>query len=536
MKKTAILLLLVGITASAGAQTMYDAYNFSKSDYVGTARTMAMGNAFTALGGDIGAVSINPAGSAVARYSQASISPGINISVNTALGTSTEWFEKNLRTYMTKFAMPNFGFSINFDTHRLSGLKNWSLGFVVNRTGTYQDDMVAQGSNALTTFAGSMASFAEGFDPAELGAEDAYNNFDWRSVVSYGSGIIGEIDGTHEYAGVTEDVENGQCFLAAPIDQKFARRTLGSRQDYILNFGTNFSDIIFVGVNLGITSINYTHDYYILESAQEPDMFSTRFNSLKYNYGYAASGTGIYGKFGIIALPFKGLRVGAAIQTPTSTTIRETWHMSAEQSCYATGENSYPEGNASSPEGEYEYNLISPFRFNVGAAYTFGSIGLISIDYEMCNYRSMSFHEIGTNDDTAFEVTNTDIRNVMGTTHELRAGIEFKPLPELSVRAGYNFQTNPIPSDIDYENQYIWERTEGNTHSASLGIGYSSKGSFFADLAARMTKYPDRYIYPYDYYTYDEDWNQYVDASVPTPEILSKKMLWNVLLTIGFRF
>ena len=124
----------------------------------------------------------------------------------------------------------------------------------------------------------------------------------------------------------------------------------------------------------------------------------------------------------------------------------------------------------------------------------------------------------------------------MGTTHELRAGIEFKPLPELSVRAGYNFQTNPIPSDIDYENQYIWERTEGNTHSASLGIGYSSKGSFFADLAARMTKYPDRYIYPYDYYTYDEDWNQYVDASVPTPEILSKKMLWNVLLTIGFRF
>ena len=75
MKKTAIALLLAGISAGAGAQTMYDAFNYSKSNYEGTARTVAMGNAFTALGGDIGAVSINPAGSAVARYSLVSVSP-----------------------------------------------------------------------------------------------------------------------------------------------------------------------------------------------------------------------------------------------------------------------------------------------------------------------------------------------------------------------------------------------------------------------------------------------------------------------------
>ena len=66
MKKTAITLLLIvaGGGVGANAQTMYDALRFSENNYEGTARTIAMGNAFTALGGDPGAVTINPAGSA----------------------------------------------------------------------------------------------------------------------------------------------------------------------------------------------------------------------------------------------------------------------------------------------------------------------------------------------------------------------------------------------------------------------------------------------------------------------------------------
>ena len=52
MKRAIILLAVCGLTTGAGAQTMYDALRYSEYDYYGTARTMAMGNAFTALGGD----------------------------------------------------------------------------------------------------------------------------------------------------------------------------------------------------------------------------------------------------------------------------------------------------------------------------------------------------------------------------------------------------------------------------------------------------------------------------------------------------
>ena len=86
MKKTAITIILSLAAVCAHAQTAYDAQMFSENDYEGTARTMAMGNAFTALGGDLGSVTINPAGSAVAGYSQVTLTPGLTISASSASG------------------------------------------------------------------------------------------------------------------------------------------------------------------------------------------------------------------------------------------------------------------------------------------------------------------------------------------------------------------------------------------------------------------------------------------------------------------
>ena len=76
MKKiTATILSAAALSSmwTASAQTVGDALRFSDNNYYGTARTIAMGNAFTALGGDLGSVSINPAGSAVNSFSQVTI-------------------------------------------------------------------------------------------------------------------------------------------------------------------------------------------------------------------------------------------------------------------------------------------------------------------------------------------------------------------------------------------------------------------------------------------------------------------------------
>ena len=70
------------------------------------------------------------------------------------------------------------------------------------------------------------------------------------------------------------------------------------------------------------------------------------------------------------------------------------------------------------------------------------------------------------------------------------------------------------------------------THTAALGLGFSSKGSFFADAAVQTRFLGDEYFMPYDDYIFDAD--GYV--AEPVPELISKRSLWKVLLTIGWRF
>ena len=151
MKKTIILLAVCGITSTAGAQTMYDALTFSENTYYGTARSTAMGNAFTALGGDLGGISINPAGSAVANYSQITITPSLNIAVSTAQGTKwngeANGFERRMKNSSTRFTLPNIGFTLNYDTHRTSGVTGISVGFMVNGTGYFNDNMILLASS-----------------------------------------------------------------------------------------------------------------------------------------------------------------------------------------------------------------------------------------------------------------------------------------------------------------------------------------------------------------------------------------------------
>jgi len=114
MKKIALVSLLAFAAAGAGAQTIGDALQFSEYNYYGTARTIAMGNAFTALGGDLGSIGINPAGSAVARYSQFTITPNVSI-VSTGSQYSSTRAPVRLRQPRTA-ATPALPFRISAST------------------------------------------------------------------------------------------------------------------------------------------------------------------------------------------------------------------------------------------------------------------------------------------------------------------------------------------------------------------------------------------------------------------------------------
>ena len=235
---------------------------------------------------------------------------------------------------------------------------------------------------------------------------------------------------------------------------------------------------------------------------------------MKYRYSYQAEGTGYYAKFGVIVTPVKGLRLGAVIQTPTINSINEIWQYAGETRFSSTGYQ------ASSPEGDFSYIFRAPYRANFGAAFTFGNHGVISADYEMCDYSTMEFRTNGA-DMNYFADLNEEIKRTFCTSHSIRVGAEAR-LGAYAARIGYGITSSP-------EKHLAWANTKQNF---SFGLGYSSKGSFYADIAARKNFITKEYYMPYSDYIFDDE--GYI--AEPTPELIIRKSDWKVLLTLGWRF
>ncbi len=588
--RKAIFTALVSLTAAtAGAQTMYDGLTFSQNNYYGTARSIGMGNAMTAVGGDLGSIGINPAGSAVAGYSQFTITPNLTMSSMNAsysayhpVGGSDKFINGQAKN-LTRFSLPNFGTTINWDTGNRSGLTSVTYGIIVNGTNNFTGQMLAGGQNDKTSYLSAMAVGADEFNSGFLNGyldadgnkidiwDNAYYENDgrnmpapWNAIVNAQAGAIANygsdldpgypyryIAATERYYPVTaQDVKDGyytlqdgdhidaegyvldkdgngiyNVFLGGPLNQAYGRKVTGSKYDVLFNVGLNFSETFFVGANLGITSLNYSFDEYFKEAAVDPEDFltefekgNTYFSDYRARYSYTAEGSGIYGKFGFLWRPADGIRVGAAVQTPTFMEINERWRQDANVNYTDAQYN----GSAQTPEGEYSYMIRSPYRLNAGAAFTFAGMALLSADYEMADYSTMKFMSKEGNWDSSFDDVNDEIRDCMGVSHMVRIGAEFKPVPEFAVRAGYNFTTTP---EYTFDNGKKTELKD-RINAFSVGLGYSSNGSFFADLAARLTMLSDEYISPYADYLDD----------VASPMILNKRNIYSITATFGWRF
>ena len=534
MKRILAAVFLSAMALQAGAQGWTDALNFSENDYLGTARSVGMGNAMTAVGGDLGSLTFNPAGSAVASYSQFTITPGLSISTVTAQGSLAEGFQDKYRTRNSRMGMPNFGAMMVYDTRNKRGLKRVSFGIVGNVTRDYTNRLRATGTNTSTTLAGSLASQADGYSMDVLSGGFYQSGIpSWETMVGWQGGLFEQIDG--QYVGITESLlDNGNIVLTDKIGQYYGLERKGSKYDLLMNFGLDFNDKFYLGANLGITSLNYYNDETRSEEALSGVDYGNDFKSLRVRSAIHDNGSGLYAKIGFIARPVSGLRIGAAIQTPTLMTVRETYEL--EGASVAEGKPM----SQNSPVDEWAFNVIAPWRANVGVAYTIGQIGLVSADYEYTDFRGMQLRAAYDDDYYYdFDNANLDIRDFTGPVHAIRLGAEIKPMPAMALRVGYNLTTGAQYNTLSDSDRVVAlssdERKAQLRTAVSFGVGYSSPRSFFADFAVRFQYLPNEYLTPYWYY-YRDGGTTYVDYSVETPEICGQSALCNALLTLGWRF
>lgn len=550
---------------------MYDAMTFSENQYYGTARTMGLGNAVTAVGGDLGTVGINPAGSAVSYFGQFTVTPGFNVSsVKASADMGGPYHNKS-----TRMNLPNVGMSMIFPTGNHSGLKNVTFSFVVNQTANYNRRPYASwrnGSNsklAEFAYAAGHGNNGMGYDESVLSNYDSFKNSDvpWDILTAYQSGMFGSYEqgGYCDYVGNTEKIspDGSYHYVPAELQQTSSINRWGQKSDILINMGFNFDDRLYLGFNIGTPTMTYRYSEVFSETPVNFEQFpisfqtgDTYFKGATYDYQYTASASGLYGKVGVIWLPVKGIRLGAAVQSPTMMNIREAWDYGG----LTDFSDSRFNGDVVSPEGNYRYGLRTPYIVNLGAAFTFGKVGFLSVDYEMADYHIMKFRTYYSSrrtltDDSTFYNVNTTTRNFCGLAHQLRIGGEIRIVPAFSLRLGYGLSTSPERHWTDSKgndvtaNDYMQSLQERGgtsiqlvkpyyygdlTHSFSLGVGYSSQGPFFADFAVRLTDYPDWKFSPYyDYYGYTSA-GEYLEQKAP--RVNNHMTLIDAALTFGWRF
>ena len=513
IKYIGIALAFLLFSYSADAQYVQNAIRFAQNHYEGTARSAAMGNAFTGLGGELGAMNINPAAIGLYKYMEFSITPAIGSTFN-----ESAYLGSLSKSSRTTFGLSNFGVVVPvFRKGSNFGLSHLNIGVAYNKTHDMNYSSINRGLNQESSWLSNQAAAANGTDNSWLGFDDDYNPFyepglNWTSISLWNTYLLDPFSGSTDYIAATDNVSgSGRPYLAGDLMQTFAMERRGSKDQVDINFSGNVSDIFYFGLNVGIMNISYRQFQRITEEAVNPQLFTTGFKSYTVTHDVATSGSGVNLNFGVIVRPVYWFSIGASISTPTWYYLSETYEVAAV-SRFGNGHDKPTLNEIASPLGTYSYRINTPFRWNVGASAVIAKRLAISFDYENTNYGSTRL--IDSYDMAEFEKENDIIRANYKSVNNFRAGLEFKATRNLALRLGYN-----------YYDFYDKEKAYNDMHVIAGGLGYIFNNGIFLDATYQHYMNKD---FSYSYYT--------PVNGAPTPIANDRDWRFKVLLTIGYRF
>ena len=468
MKKY-IFLLFAGFTFSAAqSQEIIDAVRYAQDNLSGTARFRAMSGAFGALGGDLSAINVNPAGSAIFSNNQVTI-------------TLTSFNTKNNSNY---FGTPTSASDNSLDMNQTGGVfvfknqdqnSDWKkVSFSINyeNTNNFDNSAFSAGVNPTNSIDRYFLSYANGV-PLSVLDNSSYGELDnggQQAYLGYQAYVINPVDDTNpnntKYAS---NVTPGGNYY-----QENGIYSDGYNGKLSFNFASSYKDKLYIGINLNSHFTDFYRSTTFFERNNNPLSLDYTVKNLRFDNNLYTYGTGFSFQIGGIAKVTKEVRLGIAYESPTWYNLSDEF----SQSLIAVSANLSGELPPDLVDPQLinyyaPYELQTPDKFTGSFAYIFGKTGLISIDYSIKNYGNTKFQP---ENDVYYRSLNNEMNNILSTTGELRIGAEYK-IKEWSLRGGYRFEESP------YKNK----TTIGDLNSFSGGLGYNF-GMFKLDLAYAYTE------------------------------------------------
>ncbi len=534
--------LLSLFMAHAHAQETYENTKLIDNDLNGTARYVGMGGAMEALGADISVINSNPAGIGLFRRSSGSVSFGL---VSQDGASSFKYGNK------TNASFDQAGFVYSMRDGRRTFI---NFGFNYHKSKNF--DYILNAASGLNGASQHKLSYMKA-----LANE---NNLDktssgWRGKFAYTS----QLDNL--YYNTLMMTSSDGFFYNDASRYEFGRAETGYIGEYDFNTSVNVNDRVYLGITIGIHDVHYTgHSLY---NEALVNLNNQTVGDITVNDERRITGTGYNASFGIIFRPVDAspFRIGLSVTTPTWYDLKTSNYTYLINNTKADGggklQGDYP--NYTTGES-YEFKLFTPWKFGVSLGHTVGNYLALGASYEYADYSRLDtrvndgydvdywgdVYEHSSSD----EPMNRHTRETLKAVSTLKIGAEAKVMPNLAVRAGYNYVSpmfkkegykdgnidsygSNYSSATDYTN---WEATNRYT----VGVGYTlGKMSFdlayqYAQTNGKFHPFADSYL-DYTYPGQDSNGNdvtmtESLDNYANAVKVSNKRN--QLLLTLTYRF
>lgn len=506
MKKGLLAILALFTVVYSYSQGEVDAFRASRNDLQGTARVQSMGGAFGALGGDIGGITINPAGIGVYRSSEISATMALSNIKITTNGIDDQG--------KTKFNFDNISYVGYFPTGG-DNLLSLNFGFTYNRLKNFNRNYTANNSGRATSLSDYMAAVSDGYLNSALESNNRYNSgIPWLSILGWNAFLMDEY--VDRNGVVHDDAYQSILEENEPVDSRIKSSERGAIESYDFTIGGNVADKLYLGLTASLTDISY-------------QMYSTYRENFTRNDGLVldnfleTSGSGYQVKLGAIYRPVDQLRLGISYHSPTWYSLTDYYQATATPIGFG-------EGPESTPDGAWSYKMQTPYSWMFSAAAVLGANAIVSLDYEIKDYTTMNLKE---SDGYNLEKDNQFIDEDFKIASSLRLGLEYKFTPQFAGRIGYAWMGSPYETNFKNGNTQVMTAgtvpqytVEGDVNYFTAGLGYRFTPKFYLDLAiVARTQTDDLY-----YFSPIPSW----DLKSQSVEYKNKTI--KGLLTVGYKF
>lgn len=496
MKRFLIISALVTAAAwQATSQNSVDALRYSRIDAGGSARYMGLSGAFGALGADFTVASTNPAGIGLYKTSEFSITPSIHVG-----SLESQYNGSVADDQRSNFYLGNAGMVFASKLHANPNKPGWrtvqfATGVVRLNDFNYRYDM--NGVNPTNSLLDTYVEYADKVPFLDI-EEDPFGEYAFDLNLAWWTYLLDLKDPNVDGEYISPITSGNSKYQWKQVDTK------GSMNEYVLTFGANYNDRLYLGMTFGIPMIRYYESSIYEESSiQNSDLrYFQRYEDIE------THGTGFNLKLGVLYRASDWLRIGAAFHTPSwFGNMTDYWQTTMVADFYTPDINGYYRYVETSPSGTYDYKLHTPYRVLGSLGFIIGNVGLVSADYEFADYASSSFDA----PDYTFSEENKAISNSYTIGHNVRVGTEWR-YNIFSFRAGGKYFTSPYYNDLN----------DGSRWGFSLGTGLRLSW-FFMDVAFAYSQMKE------DYYLYNSE-------TVRVNPVLNTSKTYSILTTFGFKF